>query len=161
MMIASTVTSFSLVKWGYRKPILIGTLIVTVALVVLALQPPGIAIGGVHIGAMLLLFIIVGSSGIGHGTSTPASNNACIELMPDKVATITGLRGMFRSLGSTFGVSIATVVIHAIGDVERAFFVIMLAAAGLLLISLPAIFIMPASPTVIPPVGELLKPERA
>jgi len=152
MMIASTLTSFFLVKWGYRWPILVGTLIVTANLVVFALQPQGIDIGGLHVGATLLLFLIVGIAGIGHGTSTPAANNACIELMPDKVATITGLRGMFRSLGSTLGVSIATVVIHAMGNVQRAFYVVMLAAAALLLISLPAVFMMPASPNVsIPP----------
>jgi EmrB/QacA subfamily drug resistance transporter len=148
MMVASTVTSFFLVRWGYRRPILIGTLLVTVNLILLALQPQGIDIGGLHIGSTLLLFLIVGIAGIGHGTATPAANNACIELMPDKVATITGLRGMFRSLGSTFGVSIATVVINAMGDVHRAFYVVMLASAVLLIISLPTIFIMPATPNV-------------
>jgi hypothetical protein len=55
---------------------------------------------------------------------------------------------MFRSLGSTFGVSIATVVINAMGDVHRAFYVVMLASAVLLIISLPTIFIMPATPNV-------------
>jgi Na+/melibiose symporter-like transporter len=148
MMVASTLTSFFLVKWGYRWPILIGTLIVTVNLILFALQPQSIDIDGLHIGSTLLLFLVVGIAGIGHGTATPAANNACIELMPDKVATITGLRGMFRSLGSTFGISIATIVIHAMGDVHRAFYVVMLASAALLLISLPTIFMMPASPNV-------------
>jgi len=32
----------------------------------------------------------------------PPSNNACIELMPEKVATITGLRGMFRTVGASW-----------------------------------------------------------
>ncbi len=161
MMIASTVTAFFMVKWGYRKPILFGTLIVIFNLVMLALQPQGIDIGGLHLSGILLLFITVGLSGIGHGTSTPASNNACIELMPDKVSTIAGLRGMFRSLGGTFGVNIATVVIHIIGDVHRAFFVIMIASAVLLLISLPTIFMMPAGPVPNPPPGELLKPAKS
>jgi len=146
MMISSTITAFFMVKWGYRKPILLGTVLVILNLVVLAIQPRGFDIGGLHVGGVLLLFLTVGLTGVGHGTCTPASNNACIELMPDKVSTIAGLRGMFRSLGGTFGVSIATVVIHAIGDVHRAFFVIMIASAGLLLISLPTIFIMPAAP---------------
>jgi EmrB/QacA subfamily drug resistance transporter len=148
MMVASTITSFSLVKWGYRRPILVGTLIVMVTLVLLALQPQGIEIMELQLGAVPLLFIVVGLAGIGHGTCTPAANNACIELMPDKVATITGLRGMFRILGSTFGISIATVIIHSIGDVQRAFYILLLASAVLLLISIPTIFIMPASPNV-------------
>jgi EmrB/QacA subfamily drug resistance transporter len=148
MMAASTITSFYLVKWGYRKPILIGTIIVIITLVLLALQPKSIDILGFQLGATPLLFIVVGFAGIGHGTCTPAANNACIELMPDKVATITGLRGMFRILGSSLGISIATVVIHVMGDVQRAFLIVLLAATVLLLISIPFIYIMPASPNV-------------
>lgn len=148
MMAASTITSFYLVKWGYRKPILIGTIIVMITVILLALQPQGVDILGLQIGTIPLLFVVVGLAGVGHGTATPASNNACIELMPDKVATITGLRGMFRILGSSFGISIATVVIHAIGDVQRAFFYILIASAVLLVISIPTIFIMPALPEV-------------
>ncbi len=149
MMAASTLTSFSLVKWGYRKPILAGTLLVMVTMVLLALmalQPQGFSLGGLSVSGILVLYIVVGAAGIGHGTCTPAANNACIELMPEKVATITGLRGMFRSLGSTFGVAISTVVIHAMGDEKRAFFAVMLASAGLLVLIIPAIFMMPASP---------------
>jgi EmrB/QacA subfamily drug resistance transporter len=148
MMAASTITSFSLVKWGYRKPILIGTLIVMVTMVVLALQPQSVDILGLQIGATPLLFVFVGLAGVGHGIATPASNNACIELMPDKVATITGLRGMFRILGSSFGIAISTVVIHVMGDVQRAFFFILLASTVLLIVSIPTIFIMPACPEV-------------
>ena len=29
----------------------------------------------------------------------PAANNACIELMPHRIAAITGVRGMFRQTG--------------------------------------------------------------
>jgi len=148
MMAASTITSFSLVKWGYRKPILIGTLIVMVTMVVLALQPQSVDILGLQLGATPLLFVVVGLAGVGHGIATPASNNACIELMPDKVATITGLRGMFRILGSSFGIAISTVVIHVMGDVQRAFFFILLASTVLLIVSIPTIFIMPACPEV-------------
>jgi EmrB/QacA subfamily drug resistance transporter len=146
MMAASTITSFYLVKWGYRKPILAGTIFVIAAVILLALQPGAVEILGVKIEAIPLLFIIVGFAGLGHGTCTPAANNACIELMPDKVATIVGLRGMFRILGSSFGISIATVVIHVIGNVESAFFYVLLASAALLVISVPTIFVMPASP---------------
>jgi MFS family permease len=123
MMVASTVTSFFLVRWGYRRPIIIGTVIVIVCLFLLALQPHGFNLGGADIGVMTLLFIVVGLLGIGAGVCTPAANNACIELMPDKVATITGLRGTFRTLGSSCGIAIATVVIHNTTDAGHAFFI--------------------------------------
>ena len=150
MMIASTVTSFSLVKWGYRKPILGGTLAVVGGLFLLGLQPQGINFIGLQVGTVPLLFILVGICGIGHGVATPAANNACIELMPDKVATITGLRGMFRNVGSTFGIAIATLLLNIIPDRDQAFRVVFVAPVLLMLISIPTIFIMPASPNVGP-----------
>ena len=150
MMVTSTITSFFLVRWGYRLPILIGTIIVMVGCALLALQPHGIEIIGFRIGTTPLLLIILGLCGIGHGICTPASNNACIELMPDKVAAITGLRGMFRILGSTFGIAVATVLLNSTNDVEHTFFVILSASVVIMLISIPAIFIMPASASVDP-----------
>jgi len=59
---------------------------------------------GTHFGVVESLIFIVMLSGIGIGIVFPASNNACIELMPEKVATITGLRGMFRSVGGALGI---------------------------------------------------------
>jgi EmrB/QacA subfamily drug resistance transporter len=149
MIIASTITSFSLVRWGYRWPILSGTLITGLGFFLLSLESQGIEVMGFHLGATPLLFIILGFCGIGHGICTPAANNACIELMPDKVATITGLRGMFRQLGSVIGIAISTVLLHNIADMQRAFYIVLLGSALIMLITIPAIFVMPASPNVI------------
>ncbi len=148
IIIASTITSIALVRWGYRKPILIGTLITAFGLFLLSLQPSEIEFMGLHLTAIPLLLIILGVCGIGHGICTPASSNACIELMPEKVATITGLRGMFRQLGSVIGVAISTVIINTAGSIQYAFYVIMLGSAVIMLLSIPSIFAMPSSPTV-------------
>jgi MFS family permease len=100
------------------------------------------------IGASALLFTLVGICGIGHGVATPAANNACIELMPDRVATITGLRGMFRNLGSTLGITFATLILDLISDTQRAYYVVFFAPIALMIISIPTICMMPASPYV-------------
>ena len=142
MIIMSTVTSFFLVRWGYRKPMLFGNLIIAISLGLLAMRPTGVDSVAI-LGTSSLLFALLGVSGLGMGTSAPAANNACIELMPDKVATITGLRGMFRNLGSTTGVAVATVVIHQFSDTGMAFTVVFLSLALILLITIPAIFSMP------------------
>ena len=156
MMIASTVTSFSLMRWGYRKPILFGTLTVVGGLSLLALQPHGVQIGGFQLGTVPVLLILIGICGVGHGVATPAANNACIELMPEKVATITGLRGMFRNLGSTLGVAFATLILTIIPG-TNGFYVVFFAPVALMLVSLPTIFMMPASAAVNP----MKKPEAA
>jgi hypothetical protein len=64
---------------------------------------------GIHLGIAEILSLLVLVSGIGAGIANPASNNACIELMPEKVATITGLRGMFKSVGGALGISLISV----------------------------------------------------
>jgi MFS family permease len=150
IIIASSITSVALVKWGYRKPILIGTILCAIGLALLSFRFNEFALAGLHIGSIPLLLIILGLCGIGHGICTPAASNACIELMPEKVATITGLRGMFRQLGAVFGVAISTVIINTISSAQQAFFIIMLGSAVIMLVSIPSIFSMPSSPKANP-----------
>lgn len=145
MIVASSITSFGMSKWGYFKPIMAGTLLTAVGLFLLSLQSQGIIFLGIRIDAAVLLFIIVGFLGVGAGIGTPASSIACIELMPDKVATITGLRGMFRSLGATIGISLATIVLNNFEDVQYAWFVVLIGSVVITLLSIPSIFGMPAS----------------
>lgn len=57
---------------------------------------------------------------------------------------------MFRNIGSTFGIAIATLLLNSIPDREQAFRVVFLAPVLILLIAIPAVFIMPASPNVSP-----------
>ena len=47
------------------------------------------------------------------GLAVPASNNASLQLAPDQVAAIAGLRGMFRQSGSIIAVSVTT---HPVTD---------------------------------------------
>jgi MFS family permease len=148
MMMASTLTSFFLVRWGYRWPMLVGTITVVVSLFLLALELPGASIFGVHLSANLLLFAIMSLSGIGIGISAPAANNACIELMPDKVATITGLRGMFRQMGGAVSITITILVLHSIGSMQQAFYIAFVSFGIVMLLSTIAIFAMPSRPCV-------------
>jgi EmrB/QacA subfamily drug resistance transporter len=146
IIIASTVTSIFLVRWGYRRPILVGTLTAALGLGLMAFHFNEFDLGPLHVGAVALLLIFLGICGIGHGVSTPACSNACIELMPEKVATISGLRGMFRQMGGVFGVGVGTVIINNIKDPRQAFFILFFVCAMVMLISIPSIFAMPASP---------------
>jgi EmrB/QacA subfamily drug resistance transporter len=148
MIIASSVVSFMMSRWGYFKPIMVGTLLLILSLVLLALRPQAVVFLGINFSEVVLLFGLVGLCGLGAGIATPASSNACIELMPDKVATITGLRGMFRSLGSAMGVSLATIVLNNIEDVGQAWTVVYIGSVVIGLLSIPAIFGLPSSAKV-------------
>jgi len=154
MMVASAITSFSLVKWGYRWPILVGTVTIALGLFLLALELHGFSMGGFSISPTVLLLSFMTVGGVGIGISAPAANNACIELMPDRVATITGLRGMFRNMGGAISIAVATLILENGNDVNHAFFIIFTSLALILLISIPAIFIMPGSPNIKPLLSE-------
>ena len=57
-------------------------------------------------------YLAVGAAvmGIGNGISAPATNNATLALAPTDVASIAGLRGMFRQLGGILAISLATAI---------------------------------------------------
>jgi MFS family permease len=95
------------------------------------------------IAALSLIMLVVGS---GVGLAAPASNNACIELMPERAATITGIRGMFRQAGGAVSVTISTLILHRSGGFADGFHIIFLGLAIAMMATLPAILAMPRSP---------------
>ena len=150
MIAASTITSFSLVKWGYRRPILVGTVLVGTGLALFAFQPQGISLFGAGVWRNAVLFVIIGLCGLGHGMATPAANNACIELMPDKVATITGLTGDVPQPGQRHRHRRFDGRHPLRPDVQRAYYYVFLAPVAILLVAIPFVFLMPASAMVSP-----------
>jgi MFS family permease len=99
---------------------------------------------GKHLGVAELLAALMMISGIGIGIALPASNNACIELMPERVATITGLRGMFRFLGGAFGISLITIILHLSSTRADGFKITFISFGLGLLFSIPLVFLMPS-----------------
>ena len=140
----SAITSFLLRRWGYRWPMLSGLIIISFSTILLG--GPGVQlfqIMGIRLGIVGILAILITVTGIGIGIALPASNNACIELMPEKVATITGLRGMFRSVGGALGISLITIILHLSSTPAKGFKVTFIAFGMGLLFSIPLIFLMP------------------
>jgi MFS family permease len=99
---------------------------------------------GIHSGIAEILAVLVMLTGIGAGIALPASNNACIELMPEKVATITGLRGMFRSVGAVFGISVITIILHSSSTPANGFRTTFFSFGLGLLLTIPLVFLMPS-----------------
>ncbi len=98
---------------------------------------------GIHLGVAEMLAALMMFTGIGIGIALPASNNACIELMPEKVATITGLRGMFRSVGGAFGISLITIILHSSSTSANGFGTTFISFGLGLLFTIPLTFLMP------------------
>jgi len=110
MIGASSLAAYLLPRTGYHKPIFIGLAGMSVSLVVLSRGFADVELLGWAIPNFWLLAAIVAFTGLAFGISGPAANNAAIELAPDKIAAITGLRGMFRSLGGTLGTAFVVLI---------------------------------------------------
>jgi uncharacterized membrane protein len=82
-------------------------------------------------------------TGCGMGLAVPASNNASLQLAPDQVAAIAGLRGMFRQSGSIIAVSVTTAILARSADPGIAQAHVFLAFAVVLLAALPLVFTVP------------------
>ncbi len=156
---ASFVTSIFLPKWGYRWPMLIGTGIAVISVILLAMEPQGISVFGMSLSRTVVLVIILFISGVAMGITAPAANNACIELLPTRVATITGVRGMFRQSGSAISIAVTTVALQNFSNIGQGFKMVFYGLAAILVISVPFIFAMPASCVVTPSEGKNNQPE--
>jgi len=143
MITASTVTAFSIVRWGYRWPMLAGVALMLPAFFVLGLEPASI----LGLSGTGFLLLVAGLLGIAQGIASPASNNACIELMPHRVATISATRSMFRQAGQVFVITVGSLLLHNFGIANGFRYIFIGLPALMALTMVPAIFMMPASPT--------------
>ena len=139
---AAAITSFLLRRLGYRWPMVLGFTIICAGTIFLGddrlwgLVPmPGGTVG--------MLFFLTLVAGIGMGIMFPATNNACIELMPSKVATIVGLRNTFRTVGGALGVSVITIILHLSASPRTGFRIAFISFALALLCAIPLVFLMP------------------
>jgi EmrB/QacA subfamily drug resistance transporter len=137
------IVSFQLRRWGYRWPMVLGLIVISLTTILLDQGFQLLRILGIQFGIVETIIFIVMLSGIGMGFIFPASNNACIELMPDKVATITGIRGMFRSIGGALGISLITVILHLSSTPGNGFRTVFLSFGLGLLFTIPLVFFMP------------------
>jgi EmrB/QacA subfamily drug resistance transporter len=109
MVCVAFAASMLIRRTGYRRPMAIGFLFVAASLVMLSIGARGIAPYW-----WLTLFSMF--TGLGLGCIAPAANNATMQLAPDQVAAISGLRGMFRQSGSILCVSTVTAVLARSSD---------------------------------------------
>ncbi|HEU5419068.1 MAG TPA: MFS transporter [Streptosporangiaceae bacterium] len=109
MIATSGVTVFLLRRTGYRWPILAGFSLTAAGLLLTAISPAGLPPYG-------WLAVAAAVCGIGMGISTPAANNATLQLAPDQAAALAGLRAMFRQTGSITAVSVTTAIVARSAD---------------------------------------------
>jgi MFS family permease len=136
MISLSSLSVFLLRRTGHRILMVAGFALMIVGLVLLALPPQGLA-------AQAWLSLAAGITGLGMGMAAPASNNASLHLAPREIASITGLRGMFRQSGAIVSISVTTALLSVSTEpgITQAFvfavFAVILLAAVPLILSMP------------------------
>jgi EmrB/QacA subfamily drug resistance transporter len=136
MIATAGLAVYLLRRTGYRWPIAVGFTLAAIGLVATAASPHGLSTYG-------WLAMATGICGVGMGISTPASNNATLQLAPEHTAAVAGLRGMFRQSGAITAVSITASVIARSSDPGIAQARVFVAFAAVLLCSLPLVFLVP------------------
>jgi len=135
MIAIAGVASLALRRTGYRWPMAGGFVILAGGLVMMAMTAPMSAYGWLAIGAAV--------TGFGMGLSVPAANNASLQLAPDQVAAIAGLRGMFRQSGAITAVAVTTALVARSADPGMTQARVFLVFAALLLLMLPLVALVP------------------
>ena len=105
MISIAAVSAMALRRTGYRLPMIVGFSTIAIGLVMLFVHAPHGVSPYLWLAGWSML------TGLGMGAAAPATNNATLQLAPDQVAQIAGLRGTFRQSGGILYVSMATAVL--------------------------------------------------
>jgi EmrB/QacA subfamily drug resistance transporter len=104
MIATAGLAVYLLRRTGYRWPMAVGFTLTGCGVLATAISPHGLT-------PYAWLVLATGICGIGMGISTPASNNATLQLAPEHAAAVAGLRGMFRQSGAITAVSVTAAIV--------------------------------------------------
>ncbi|HEX8006767.1 MAG TPA: MFS transporter [Trebonia sp.] len=135
MVAVGGLAAMALRRTSYRMPMVGGFLILAAGLLMMA--------SAALLSPYAWLAIAAAVTGCGMGLSVPASNNASLQLAPDQVAAIAGLRGMFRQSGAITAVSVTTAIIARSDHPGLVQAHVFLVFAALLVLLLPLIRLVP------------------
>lgn len=110
MVMASGLATRALPVTGVRKPLAFGLVGSALMIAVLARGLHDPVVLGLRLESFWWSLLIIGAAGAFFGFANPSMNNAALELAPDRIAAITGLRGMFSSLGGAIGIAIGVMI---------------------------------------------------
>jgi EmrB/QacA subfamily drug resistance transporter len=138
MMAIGALATIALRRTGYRLPLVVGFVLVAIGLLLMAIAPRW------GMSPYAWLSVSAGIAGLGVGAVSPAVRNASLQLAPDEVAALTGLRSMFGYMGTILSVSIVTAILNrsATPGITQAH-IFWVADAIILLVMIPLVFRVP------------------
>jgi len=143
MILVSACTSLFIIRLGYRVPIVLGVSGMVISMLIVGQGWDGLSIGPLVLGPFGLLAATVGLSGIAMGMFMPSSNNAALDLLPDRVGVVAALRQFFRQVGGMIGTAGIVVALSLSPDKAAGMRGIYTALALLLILTIPLAFLIP------------------
>jgi len=143
MIVVSTTAAFLLTRTGYRRPLILGALVGSLATFLLSLGIREPTLLGIHLSDLVLLSIFMGISGLGNGMVLPSMNNAGLDLAPGRVASVTALISLFSNTGNIIGTAVIILVMSQFDDQAQGLRAMFMVLAGLLLVAIPLTFLFP------------------
>src|SRR5690606_28706230 len=101
---------------------------------------------GIQFSSFWWLMFLISLAGLFFGFSNPAMNSAGMDLLPQKIASIAGMRGTFMMLGGTIGISLVIMSGSRAADVGAGMERMFLILSTILLVALVAVRRVPARP---------------
>jgi EmrB/QacA subfamily drug resistance transporter len=143
MIAVSGLSSITLIRYGYRLPMLAGMVLVVVTLLLLAQQWTSVQLGSISLSGFWYLALVLAISGAGMGLANPASNNAALDLAPGQAAALTGVRGMFRLTGGVLSIAGIVLALTFFPDQAEGLAKIFLVLSAVLLVTVPLALMIP------------------
>ena len=150
---AAAMVGFSLLaalvlnRTGYHRPVVVGLLGMASALGLLALGVDQFNVGPLHVNSFWWLLLVILLAGAARGVTNPALNNAGMDALPDRIASIAGLRATFQSFGGTVGISLMVLLASRGSDLGSGMQLGFLLDGGILVAALLLVPLIPELPT--------------
>lgn len=132
-IVLSVTAALALRRSGYRLPIYVGSAIIVLGVVLIALPPPSLFTPYAWLASTTFLI------GAGAGAINPACRNAGLQLAVESTSTLAALRSMCMQVGSIITVSVATALMAGAPQPGLVLAWVCLGVAVLLVGSLPLI----------------------
>ncbi|MGE3795762.1 MAG: hypothetical protein AB7I38_17810 [Dehalococcoidia bacterium] len=110
----------------------------------LGLHDPNI--GPIQLSSSWWLLIVILLAGASRGITNPSLNNAGMDALPDRIASIAGLRATFQSFGGTVGISVIVLLGARASDLASGMQMGFLLDGALLLGALAMVPLIPELP---------------
>jgi EmrB/QacA subfamily drug resistance transporter len=143
MLAASTLAGISIVRTGYRMPMVVGMAVLSGALFLLSRHWTTLPLGPWTLSGFWLLAIFLAFTGFALGFSNPASSNAAVDLAPHQAAALSGIRSMFNMTGGVISLSAVNVLLSFYADKGAGLATVYGLLAGVVLLTIPFALMIP------------------